>query len=82
VLPAGATDAVVKKVLRQAICRSGDAVVVERWETANDGQGQCCLEDLGAPVRVCTYSNVKVNEPVPSEAFKLKTDGKTTYSTH
>jgi outer membrane lipoprotein-sorting protein len=39
--------------------------------------------DFGQGVsRVCTYSNVKVNEPVPSEAFKLKTDGKTAYSTH
>ena len=39
-VPAGATDAVVKKTLRQAILPvSGDAVVVERWETVTDGQG-------------------------------------------
>ena len=30
---------------------TGDAVFVERWETANDGQGNLDLEDLGAPVR-------------------------------
>jgi hypothetical protein len=39
-VPAGATDAVVKKALRQAILPvSGDAVVVERWETITDAQG-------------------------------------------
>ena len=39
-VPAGATDPEVKKVLRQAILPvSGDAVVVERWETVTDGQG-------------------------------------------
>jgi hypothetical protein len=37
---AGATDAVVKKALRQAILPvSGDAVVVERWETVTDAKG-------------------------------------------
>jgi hypothetical protein len=39
-VPAGATDPVVKKALRQAILPvSGDAVVVERWETITDDQG-------------------------------------------
>jgi len=39
-VPEGASDAVVKKALRQAILPvSGDAVVVERWETVTDGQG-------------------------------------------
>jgi hypothetical protein len=39
-VPAGATDAVVKKVLRQAILPvSGDAIVVERWETVTDARG-------------------------------------------
>jgi translation initiation factor IF-1 len=39
-VPSGATDAVVKKALRQAILPvSGDAVVVERWETITDAQG-------------------------------------------
>jgi hypothetical protein len=37
---AGASDNEVKKVLRRAIEPViGDSVVVERWETANDGQG-------------------------------------------
>jgi hypothetical protein len=39
-VPAGASDAAVKKALRQAILPvSGDAVVVERWETTTDAQG-------------------------------------------
>ncbi len=39
-VPAGATNSEVKKVLRQAILPvSGDAVVVERWETVTDAQG-------------------------------------------
>jgi hypothetical protein len=40
VIPAGATDMQVKKVLRQAIEPvTGDAVFVERWVTAKDGDG-------------------------------------------
>jgi hypothetical protein len=39
-VPAGASDSAVKKALRQAILPvSGDAVVVERWETITDAQG-------------------------------------------
>ena len=39
-VPEGATDAAVKKALRQAILPvTGDAVVVERWETVTDTQG-------------------------------------------
>jgi len=39
-VPAGAPDNLVKKALRQAILPvSGDAVVVERWETTTDAQG-------------------------------------------
>ena len=39
-VPLGATDQEVKKVLRQAILPvSGDAVVVERWQTVTDGEG-------------------------------------------
>jgi translation initiation factor IF-1 len=39
-VPAGATDSVVKKALRQAILPvTGDAVVVERWITITDSQG-------------------------------------------
>ena len=39
-IPEGATDNEVKKALRQAIEPvTGDAVFVERWETATDGQG-------------------------------------------
>ena len=50
--PMGATDNEVKKALRQAIEPvTGDAVFVERWETATDAQGNLDLEDLGAPLR-------------------------------
>jgi len=40
-IPAGATDSQVKRALRQAIEPvTGDAVFVEHWETARDGQGR------------------------------------------
>jgi hypothetical protein len=39
-VPAFATDAVVKKALRQAILPvTGDSVFVERWETVTDADG-------------------------------------------
>jgi len=39
-IPDGATNNEVKKALRQAIEPvTGDAVFVERWETATDSQG-------------------------------------------
>jgi hypothetical protein len=39
-VPAGTPDAAVKKALRQAILPvTGDAVVVERWETVTDAEG-------------------------------------------
>ena len=39
-IPPGATDSQVKKALRDAIEPvTGDAVFVERWETATDAQG-------------------------------------------
>ncbi|HEY1901411.1 MAG TPA: hypothetical protein VGG56_03210 [Terracidiphilus sp.] len=39
-VPTGASDAVVKKALRKAIEPvTGDAVVVEKWETVTDAQG-------------------------------------------
>src|ERR1039458_10663475 len=39
-VPVGAPDPVVKKALRKAIEPvSGDAVVVEHWETVTDAQG-------------------------------------------
>jgi hypothetical protein len=39
-IPAGTADSAVKKALRQAILPvTGDAVVVERWETVTDAQG-------------------------------------------
>ena len=39
--PEGATDAVVKKALREAIEPvTGDAVFVKRWETVTDAEGK------------------------------------------
>jgi hypothetical protein len=39
-VPAGASDAVVKKALRKAIEPvTGDAVFVEKWETVTDAEG-------------------------------------------
>ena len=39
----------------------------------DEGQGQS---------RVCTYSNIKVNQSLPGDAFNFKTDSKTQYVTH
>ncbi len=39
----------------------------------DEGQGQS---------RVCVYFNIKVNQSLPSDAFKLKTDSKTQYIEH
>ncbi|HZB88249.1 MAG TPA: outer membrane lipoprotein carrier protein LolA [Terracidiphilus sp.] len=39
----------------------------------DEGQGQS---------RVCVYYNIKVNQPLPADAFKLKTDSKTQYVEH
>ncbi len=36
----------------------------------DEGQGQ---------TRTCTYSNIKVNQPLPKDAFAFKTDGKTQF---
>jgi outer membrane lipoprotein-sorting protein len=36
----------------------------------DEGQGQS---------RTCTYSNIKVNQPLPSDAFTFKTDSKTQF---
>ena len=39
-VPSGAADPVVRKALRQAILPfTGDDVIVERWQTVSDGQG-------------------------------------------
>ena len=32
--------------------------------------------------RVCTYSKIRVNQPLPADAFKFKTDAKTHYVEH
>jgi len=32
--------------------------------------------------RVCVYFGIKLNQSLPSDAFKLSTDSKTTYVTH
>lgn len=39
----------------------------------DEGQGQS---------RVCTYTNIKVNLPLPADAFTFKTDSKTQYVDH
>lgn len=39
----------------------------------DEGQGQS---------RTCTYSNIKINQSLPGDAFTFKTDGKTQYINH
>lgn len=43
---------------------------VSRKQVFDEGEGQS---------RTCTYTNIKVNESLPSDAFTFKTDSKTQY---
>jgi outer membrane lipoprotein-sorting protein len=40
------------------------------------------FDETDGQSRVSVYFNVKVNQPLPADAFKLKTDSKTTYVEH
>jgi outer membrane lipoprotein-sorting protein len=65
-----AKDATVRKNFPKVTVWMDTARAVSLKQVFDEGQGVS---------RVCVYFNVRVNEALPADAFKLKTDAKTTY---
>jgi len=65
-----AKDPKVKKNLPKVIVWIDLDRGVSLKQYFDEGQGQS---------RTCTYSNIKINESLPGDAFTLKTDNKTQY---
>lgn len=68
-----AKDATVRKNLPKVTVWLDTARGVSLKQIFDQGQGQS---------RVCVYFNIKVNQPLPADAFKAKTDAKTQYVEH
>ncbi|HXS75174.1 MAG TPA: hypothetical protein VN753_03275 [Terracidiphilus sp.] len=65
-----AKDPAVRKNLPKVTVWMDTAHGVSLKQVFDEGQGQS---------RVCVYYNFKFNQPLPSDAFSFKTDGKTQY---
>jgi outer membrane lipoprotein-sorting protein len=65
-----AKDPEVLKLFPKVTIWIDPALGVSLKQVFDEGQGQS---------RTCVYSNIKVNGPLPSNAFTFKTDSKTTY---
>jgi outer membrane lipoprotein-sorting protein len=65
-----AKDPKVKKNLPKATVWMDLDRAVSLKQVFDEGQGQ---------TRTCTYSNIKINESLPGDAFSIKTDSKTQY---
>jgi outer membrane lipoprotein-sorting protein len=65
-----AKDPEVLKLIPKVTIWIDPELGVSLKQVFDEGQGQS---------RTCVYSNIKVNGPLPSDAFTFKTDGKTTY---
>jgi outer membrane lipoprotein-sorting protein len=65
-----AKDATVRKNFPKVTVWMDTARAISLKQVFDEGQGVS---------RVCVYFNIKVNEDLPADAFKLKTDAKTTY---
>jgi len=65
-----AKDPTVRKNLPKVTVWIDTSRAVSLKQVFDEGQGVS---------RTCTYSNIKVNQPLPADAFKLKTDSKTTF---
>lgn len=65
-----AKDPTVRKNLPKVTIWIDPTRGVSLKQVFDEGQGQS---------RVCTYSNIKVREPLPADAFSFKTDSKTQY---
>lgn len=68
-----AKDPTVRKNLPMVTVWLDTARGVSLKQVFDQGQGQS---------RVCVYFNIKLNQPLPAEAFKAKTDAKTQYVEH
>lgn len=68
-----AKDPVVRKNLPKVTVWLDTTRGVSLKQVFDQGQGQS---------RVCVYFNIKVNQPLPPDAFKAKTDAKTQYVEH
>ena len=68
-----AKDPAVRKNLPMVTVWLDTARGVSLKQVFDQGQGQS---------RVCVYFNIKVNQPLPSDAFALKTNSKTAYENH
>jgi outer membrane lipoprotein-sorting protein len=68
-----AKDPKVKKNLPKVIIWIDLDRGVSLKQYFDQGQGQS---------RTCSYTNIKVNEPLPGDAFTFKTDSKTQYINH
>jgi outer membrane lipoprotein-sorting protein len=64
-------DPTVKKNLPKVILWMDTSRAISLKQYFDEGQGQS---------RTAHYTNVKVNQPLPKDAFTFKTDKKTTYS--
>ena len=65
-----AKDPTVRKNLPKVTIWVDPTRGVSLKQVFDEGQGQS---------RICTYSNIKVNLPLPADAFTLKTDNKTQF---
>lgn len=63
-------DPTVKKNLPKVILWMDTSRAVSLKQYFDEGHGQS---------RTCHYTNVKMNQPLPKDAFTFKTDGKTSY---
>jgi hypothetical protein len=68
-----AKDPAVRKNLPKVTVWLDTARAVSLKQDFDEGQGN---------TRVCTYSNIRVNQPLPADAFKFKTDAKTQFIEH
>lgn len=68
-----AKDPTVRKNIPKVTVWLDTARAISVKQVFDQGQGQS---------RVCVYFNIKVNQSLPSDAFKLKTDSKTQYVEH
>ena len=63
-------DPTVKKNLPKVILWMDTSRAISLKQYFDEGQGQS---------RTCHYTNIKMNQPLPKDAFTLATDSKTTY---
>lgn len=68
-----AKDPSVRKTIPKVTVWMDTSRAVSLKQVWDQGQGQS---------RVCVYYNIKVNQPLPSDAFKFKTDPKTQFVEH